>query len=129
MRNLLLSVVLIAIPVAGFALVETVMPTGPSTAAPAGLGDLSSYEQIVTDTQTIAQTGDLAAAKQRITDLETLWDDNAAALRKADPGAWSAIDSAAAELKSSLGRTRATTILGVSTWCCGSTNSCSCISW
>lgn len=95
MRNLLLSTVLIAVPIAGFALVETVMPTGPSASAPAGLGDLSLYKQIVTDTQAIAQTGDLAAAELRITDLEKLWDDNAAGLRKADPGAWSAIDSAA----------------------------------
>jgi len=95
MRNLLLSAALIAIPVAGFALVETAMPTHPSVSAAAGLGDLSNYEQIVIDTQTIAQTGDLAGAQHRITDLETLWDNNAAALRKADPNAWSTVDDAA----------------------------------
>lgn len=96
MRNLLLSVALIAVPVAGFALVETTLGTPATVATSAtGLGDMSAYATIVSDTQAIADRGDLAAAEQRISDLETLWDDNAATLRKADPGAWAVIDGAA----------------------------------
>lgn len=107
MRNLLLSVALIAAPVAAFALVETTLlapptpagatvATAPQAAPNAnGLGDLTAYAAIVTDTQSLAAKGDLGAAEHRITDLETLWDTNAAALRKADPGAWGAIDGAA----------------------------------
>lgn len=96
MRNLLLSVALIAVPVAGFALVESVIaPPSATISVSSGLGDLTAYETIVTDTKRIAATGDLAAAETRITDLETLWDENAKALLKADPGAWGAVDGAA----------------------------------
>jgi len=100
MRNLLLSTVLIAVPVAGFTVVELALP--PSSAstvdqaqASPGLGDLSTYEAIVTDTQKIAASGNLVTAEQRITDLESLWDENAGRLRKADPHAWGAVDDAA----------------------------------
>ncbi len=100
MRNLLLSAALIAVPVAGFALFEAYLvaaaPSAEATAQiSAGLGDLSAYSEIVSATQSIAATGDLAAAEKRITDLEVLWDQNAATLRQADPGAWGAIDDAA----------------------------------
>ncbi|SOC21426.1 hypothetical protein SAMN05877809_1167 [Rhodobacter sp. JA431] len=94
MRNLLLSVALIAVPVAGFALVETAL-LAPPAASSSGLGDLSAYSAIVSDTQAMADAGDLSGAEHRITDLETLWDDNASALRKADPSAWGAVDGAA----------------------------------
>ncbi len=108
MRNLLLSVALIALPVAGFTMVETMTHAAAPPQAQAqalagsGLGDLSAYQVIVTDTQSIAQTGDLAAAEHRITDLETLWDENAARLRKADPAAWGAVDGAADQAFSAL---------------------------
>lgn len=97
MRNLLLSAALIALPVAGFTVFEIVANPAPQEQAQAGagLGDLSAYQTIVADTQSIAQTGDLGAAERRITDLETLWDDNATRLRKADPAAWGAVDGAA----------------------------------
>lgn len=96
MRNLLLSAALIAVPVVGFAVVESVIaPPATNATVASSLGDLTAYETIVADTQGIAATGDLSAAEVRISDLETLWDDNAAALRKADPGAWGAIDQAA----------------------------------
>ena len=72
MRNLLLSVALIAVPVAGFAAVEMwLMPAAVVQTARAGLGDLAPFATIVTDTQTLAESGDLAAAQTRITDLET----------------------------------------------------------
>lgn len=98
-RNFLLSASLIAVPVAGFTLVETLWMPSPTAAsavvvASPGLGDLSAYQAIVRDTQTIAATGDLAAAQLRITDLETLWDQNATALRQADAAAWGVADGA-----------------------------------
>ncbi len=95
LRNLALSSVLIAVPVAGFVLVERFVLPPAAIQAAASLGDLSAYAAIVTDTQSIAATGDLVAAEKRITDLETLWDDNAATLRAADPAAWGAVDAAA----------------------------------
>jgi hypothetical protein len=106
LRNFLLSAVLIAVPVAGFTLAEMYIspPSQAASAAPAspGLGDLTAYKTIVTDTQAIAATGDLAAAEHRITDLETLWDQNAAALRQADRAAWNSVDGAADEAFSAL---------------------------
>ncbi len=103
MRNLLLSVVLIAVPVAGFAAVEMwLMPTPASQTASVGLGDLAPFTAIVTDTQTIAATGDLAAAQTRITDLETAWDDAAPTLRAADANAWGVVDTAIDDALSAL---------------------------
>ena len=99
MRNLLLSLALIAVPVAGFAAVEhwlvptPASQTGSQTAS-AGLGDMATFTTIVTDTQGIAATGDLAAAKTRITDLETAWDEAAPTLRAADANAWGVVDTA-----------------------------------
>lgn len=95
MRNLLLSVALIAIPVTGFALVETTSQPATQTAESAGLGDLSAFEMIVSDTRGLAQKGNIALAERRISDFEKLWDDNASALRKADAATWGSIDDAA----------------------------------
>lgn len=105
-RNLLLSAALIAVPAGGFALTEMYFfpsaPTATIQPAASGLGDLSAYKAIVSDTQAIVATGDLKAAEVRITDLETLWDDNAAALRKADHAAWNTVDAAADDAFSAL---------------------------
>ncbi len=99
LRNLLLSVALIAVPAGGFALAEKYVSPATQTAGmsaqSSGLGDLSVYKTIVTDTQAIAATGDFTAAEHRITELETLWDRNAKKLRQADQAAWSTVDSAA----------------------------------
>ena len=95
MRNLLLSVALIATPVAGFAAVEMwLMPAAVVQTARAGLGDLAPFSTIVTDTQTLAATGDLGAAQTRITDLETAWDEAQPTLRAADGNAWGVVDAA-----------------------------------
>ncbi len=105
MRNLLLSVALIAVPVAGFAAVETwLMPAPAGQTASAGLGDLAPFAAIVTDTQTIAATGDLAAAQTRITDLETAWDEAEPALRAADANAWGVVDTSIDDALSALRR-------------------------
>ena len=102
--NLILSAILIAVPVTGFSLAEHFLSPAASSekTAPHGLGDLSAYRAIVADTQVIAARGDLGTAERRITDLETLWDDNAAALRKADHAAWNTVDAAADEAFSAL---------------------------
>jgi hypothetical protein len=105
MKNLLLSVALIAVPVAGFATVLHFMPHAAVTAADAaspGLGDLSAFVTIVADTQTLADTGDLVAAEKRITDLEVAWDDAAQALRAKDTAAWATVDDAADAVFSAL---------------------------
>ena len=103
MRNLLLSMALIAVPVAGFAAVELWLLPAPATqSASAGLGDLAPFAAIVTDTQTIAATGDLAAAQSRITDLETAWDEAASTLRAADTNAWGVVDTAIDDALSAL---------------------------
>lgn len=99
MKQFLLATTLIAIPVAGFAAVETfLLPKPPAiSAVPSAdaLGDLSAYELIVNDTQVLVDSGQLAAAENRITDFETQWDDAEAALRPLAPTAWGNVDAAA----------------------------------
>ena len=101
MRQLLLAAALIAVPVTGFTLVEmtlnapTLAATPATTADAAPLGDLTAFETIAADIRTLSATGDLKAAEVRATDLEAAWDEAAATLRPANPGAWGAIDGAA----------------------------------
>lgn len=98
MRQLLLATALIALPVAGFALVELTFPSSaPATTAPGteSLGDLSSYETIVGDTEALAKHGDLVAAERRVTDFETRWDEDEATLRPKAPESWGNVDAAA----------------------------------
>lgn len=90
MRNLFLSVALIALPALGFWLIET----GSAPPMAPGLGDLSAYAVIVGDTRALAAKGDLVAAEHRVTDLEDLWDQNAQALQAKDPAAWGVVDGA-----------------------------------
>ena len=99
MRNLLLSVVLIAAPVAVFAAGYTLLaPAGaPAAASAAGpsLGDMTPYAAIVTDVQGLALKGDMAGAKARITDFETAWDEAEPTLRPKNKSAWGNVDDAA----------------------------------
>ena len=96
MRNLFLSVALIALPVGAFAAVEILLPRAPAdTQAAAGLGDVSRYQAIVTDVRKSADSGDLAAAETRVTDFETLWDQEEPSLRPIDKAGWARIDTAA----------------------------------
>ena len=100
MRHLLLSVALIAFPVGVFAAGYSLLaPSTPHVAAVApapspSLGDMTPYETIVTDVQTIAATGDLTGAEKRITDLETAWDDAQPILRPVNPIDWGNVDGA-----------------------------------
>jgi len=90
--QLLLALVLIAVPVAGFSTVEVLTA---SKDAPVGLGDMQPFLTIVSDIQTLATGADLAAAKQRVTDFESAWDSAETSLRAKNPELWTAIDDAA----------------------------------
>ncbi len=99
MRNLLLSVALITAPVIVFAAGYTVMnPATPTVVAVATnapvLGDMTLFNTIVTDVQSIVATGDLAAAKTRIKDLETAWDDAQPTMQPISPADWGNVDGA-----------------------------------
>ena len=97
MKQAMLALVLVAVPVAAFAGFQAyLLPPSPShSSAAASLGDLSSLEAIVADVQVIANTGDLAAAEKRITDFETAWDDAESSMRPKNPATWGAVDDAA----------------------------------
>ena len=101
MKQLLLAVALIAVPViafTGFHMLQS--PATASTAAGttvnavAALGDLSAMITIIADVQKIAATGDLAAAQTRVTDFETAWDDAEPTLHPKSAEAWGVIDQA-----------------------------------
>lgn len=100
MRNLLLSVALIALPVgvfaAGYAVLAPASPSSRSEGADATpLGDMSPFIAIVTDVRQIADTGDMVAAETRITDFETAWDDAQKTLRPVNKTSWGNVDEAA----------------------------------
>ncbi|MEO8666871.1 MAG: hypothetical protein ABI399_00020 [Bauldia sp.] len=93
MKQALLAILLIAIPVAAFTAFH--IYRGDASTPGGSLGDLSSFKTIVADVQAIAATGDLAAAEKRITDFETGWDDAEGRLRPLSPGNWGNVDQAA----------------------------------
>lgn len=98
MRNFLLALVLVAIPVAVFAAGYTWLAPAATTekVATAGpsLGDMTPFSTIVSDVQNIATSGDLAAAGKRITDLETAWDKAQSTLQPVNPNEWGYVDGA-----------------------------------
>lgn len=99
MRNLLLSVALIAAPVAvfsgGYMLLAPAAQVQAATTTAPSLGDMSSFVTIIDDVETIAAKGDFAAAEKRITDFEGLWDQAAGTLRPINSSYWGNIDDAA----------------------------------
>ena len=100
MRNLLLSVVLVLVPVGVFSVGYKALATGqaPLQAAAAelpSLGNMAPFETIIGDVQTLHAKGDLAAAQTRITDFETAWDQAQNSLRPINKGYWGNIDDVA----------------------------------
>ena len=74
MKQFLLALMLIAVPVVAFTGFE--MKFGAKSAIAAGatsLGDLSKLKAIIADVQAIADKGDLVAAEKRIRDFENDW--------------------------------------------------------
>lgn len=100
MKQILLAIALIALPVVGFSAFQMYLapPAAVAATTPAAtdpLGDLSAVKKIISDVETIAATGDFVAAEKRITDFETAWDDAASNLRAMDSNAWGNVDQAA----------------------------------
>ena len=105
MRNLLLSVALIAAPVGVFAAGYTwLTPAPPSQTASStpSLGDMSKFSTIVSDVQDSTASGNLSAAETRITDLETAWDAAQPKLRPLNTAAWGTVDGAIDDALSAL---------------------------
>ncbi len=93
MKQILLAAALILVPVAAF--MGFNLYWFRTTASAASLGDLSPFETIISEVQTIAASGDLAAAETRITDFETSWDEAASTMRPLNTAAWANVDDAA----------------------------------
>lgn len=92
MRQLLLAVVLILVPVAAFAGFHIVM--APSAASTSGLGDLTALKAIVTDVRADVEKGDMPAASSRMTDYESAWDQGQTSIRPLNPVFWGHVDAA-----------------------------------
>ncbi len=96
MRQLLLAIVLILVPVGLFWAAEHwLQSSSPDRAAVdpgPSLGDLTPFQSIAADVQTLART-DLAAAKTRIGDLETAWDEAEPTLQPLNPAQWGVLDA------------------------------------
>lgn len=96
MKQILLAIALIALPVAAFTGFNAYQArAGSSINSPAAsLGDLSSFSAIIADVKSMADRGDLAAAKARIKDFEIAWDQAEPGLKPMDPAHWGIIDEA-----------------------------------
>ena len=93
MRQILLAIMLIAVPVALFSGYEMYAPHR-AQAAESGLGDLSSFKKIIADVQALADKGDMSGAAKRITDWESAWDQGETAIRPLNQTQWGNIDQA-----------------------------------
>ena len=91
MRQLLLAIVLILVPVAAFTGFHIV--TAPSPSRTTGLGDLSPLKAIVADVQAHADKGDMTAAAARMTDYESAWDQGQTSIRPLNPTYWGNVDA------------------------------------
>lgn len=89
MRQVLLAVILIAVPVGAFGAVQLWMHSANTQQS---LGDLGEIPALASDVSHLADQGDLAGAARRITDLETAWDVAQPALQPKNPVQWGALD-------------------------------------
>ena len=96
------SIIVDALRANGTPMAADVVPVDSGT----GLGDLSAFRTIASDTLKLAQASDNAGAKKRITDIETAWDKAHATLKAKNAASWTAIDDS---LDAALKATRAST--------------------
>ena len=95
MRQLLLAIVLILVPIGAFtAFHVATAPSAASAANKPGLGDLTSLKTIVRDVQADVEKGDMAAAATRMTDYEGAWDQGQTSIRPMNPEYWDHVDAA-----------------------------------
>ena len=92
-KQILLAIALIAVPVGLFSGYELATTNG-AAAAQSGLGDLSKFKAIVADVRGMVDKGDIAGGAKRITDYETAWDQAETAIRPLNQTQWGNIDSA-----------------------------------
>jgi hypothetical protein len=92
MKQLLLAILLILVPIAAFTGFHIVM--APSAASTSGLGDLNSLKAIVADVQGRVDKGDMPGAAARMTDYEGAWDQGQTSIRPLNPVYWGHVDAA-----------------------------------
>lgn len=92
MRQALLAILLILVPVAAFTGYHMISTQSGSKAT--GLGDLSSLKAIVADVQAQLDKGDVASAAARMTDYESAWDQGQTSIRPLNPTYWGNVDAA-----------------------------------
>jgi hypothetical protein len=96
MKQFLLALMLIAVPVAAFTVFEMKFAAAPAVAAgTTSLGDLSKLKAIIADVQAIAEKGDFVAAEKRIRDFENDWDVASKTMRGLNKDDWGHVDDAA----------------------------------
>ena len=96
MKQLLLALILIAVPVAAFTGFEMKFGAAPAVAAgTTSLGDMTSLKTIIADVQAIADKGDLFKAEIRIRDFENAWDVASKTMRGLNKVDWGHVDDAA----------------------------------
>jgi hypothetical protein len=96
MKQILLALLLTAVPVTAFTGYQFYMGPAPvQAAAGKSLGDLTALSAIVADVTTITKSGDMVKAEKRITEFETAWDDAEATMHPLNAEAWGFVDSAA----------------------------------
>lgn len=66
--------------------------TIPYAMAASKLGDLTKFEKIAADVESLVEKGDLVGAKVRIKDLELNWDEAEAGIKPRAAGDWHLID-------------------------------------
>ncbi len=96
MKQFLLALVLIAIPVAAFTGFEMKFSSKSAVAAgTTSLGDMAKLKAIIADVQSIEDKGDLVGAEKRIRDFETAWDVASKTMRGLNKDDWGHVDDAA----------------------------------
>lgn len=73
---------------------QTTGTSSSGSSQPSGIGDLSSFKTITSDTLALVNAGNQSGAVTRIADLEYSWDQAEAVLKRRDPSRWTEVDTA-----------------------------------